>query len=96
MHRFSHHPRKQARDSQDPQFQIMFEKMTEKHLRTFPMISPKSRPCPKPKVVVNLCLRPLSDSEELVLDKSVWNSQMPGFGPNLRKIGIGSDQILAL
>ncbi|GJQ84196.1 hypothetical protein Trydic_g2868 [Trypoxylus dichotomus] len=45
--------------------------MTEDHRRKFQTISPKPRPGPKPKVVVNLSSRPLSDNEELVLAKGL-------------------------
>ncbi|GJQ73162.1 hypothetical protein Trydic_g1788 [Trypoxylus dichotomus] len=45
--------------------------MTENHRRKFQTISPKPRPGPKPKVVVNLSSRLLYDNEELVLAKDL-------------------------
>ncbi|GJQ81290.1 hypothetical protein Trydic_g9530 [Trypoxylus dichotomus] len=45
--------------------------MTENYRRKFQTISPKPRASPKPKVVVNLSSRPLSDNEELVLAKGL-------------------------
>ncbi|GJQ70996.1 hypothetical protein Trydic_g909 [Trypoxylus dichotomus] len=45
--------------------------MTENYSPKFQTISPKPRPCPKPKIVVNLFSRPLSANEELVLAKGL-------------------------
>ncbi|GJQ70759.1 hypothetical protein Trydic_g691 [Trypoxylus dichotomus] len=45
--------------------------MTENHRRKFQTIYSKPRLRPKPKIVVNLSSRPLSDNEELVLAKGV-------------------------